>query len=126
MSATPIAVPVAVIWTVTASGQSSTVTPATPMQVSVAQVHVGLKGTKGDKGDVGDVNPLMVSLAAQATDAKTDAETAAQAAALSASQATAAADATAVLEAESQLAVISMAASLVQTPAIVAAQIAAQ
>jgi hypothetical protein len=48
MSATPIAVPVQVLWTVTASGQSASVTPATPLQVAVAQVHIGLKGAPGD------------------------------------------------------------------------------
>lgn len=81
MSATPIAVPVQVLWTVASSGQSATVTPATPLQVAVAQVHVGMRGTKGDKGDkgdVGDVTPLLASLAEQATEAKTAAEVAAQ------------------------------------------------
>jgi len=72
MSATPISVPVSVIWTVRSTGQSAEATPATPLQVSVAQVHIGLKGAqglqglqglqgykgdKGDKGDTGDVTP---------------------------------------------------------------------
>jgi hypothetical protein len=76
MSATPIAVPVQVLWTVTASGQSATVTPATPLQVAVAQVHLGLRGgqgvqglqgPKGDqgdegpKGDTGDVTPELTA-----------------------------------------------------------------
>lgn len=66
MSATPIAVPVQVVWTVTASGQSASVTPATPLQVSVAQVHLGLKGATGD---MHPGIPLMVQQAADAAEA---------------------------------------------------------
>lgn len=85
MSATPIAVPVQVFWTVTASGQSATVTPATPLQVAVAQVHLGLRGgqgvqgLKGDQGDTGDVTPQAlaardIAVAAAAAAANTAAD----------------------------------------------------
>jgi len=90
MSATPISVPVSVIWTVRSTGQSAEATPATPLQVSVAQVHIGLKGAqglqglqglqgykgdKGDKGDVGDVTPAAELARTVAQTARDDALT---------------------------------------------------
>lgn len=88
---TPLPIPVSVVWTVVASGQPNTVTPADPVEVAVAQVHlglrgetglrgvegVGLKGDKGDKGDTGDVTP-------EAEKARDEAQTARSAAADSA------------------------------------------
>lgn len=57
-----LGIPVLVTYTVTASGQPAEAVPATPLQVSVAQVHLGLKG------DPGDIHPSMngLVLAAQA------------------------------------------------------------
>ena len=57
-----LGIPVLVTYTVTASGQPAEAVPATPLQVSVAQVHQGLKG------DPGDIHPSMngLVLAAQA------------------------------------------------------------
>jgi len=90
MSATPISVPVSVIWTVRSTGQSAEATPATPLQVSVAQVHIGLKGAqglqglqglqgykgdKGDKGDTGDVTPAAEAALEAAVEARNDALT---------------------------------------------------
>lgn len=90
MSATPISVPVSVIWTVRSTGQSAEATPATPLQVSVAQVHIGLKGAqglqglqglqgykgdKGDKGDIGDVTPAAEAARNAAQTARDDALT---------------------------------------------------
>ncbi|MBW8469869.1 MAG: hypothetical protein K0M67_16510 [Thiobacillus sp.] len=104
MSATPISVPVSVIWTVRSTGQSAEATPATPLQVSVAQVHIGLKGAqglqglqglqgykgdKGDKGDIGDVTPAAEAARNAAQTARDDALTHAGTAGVQAGVATA-------------------------------------